>query len=91
MQEYTLLALASGKESILELKEVNYDVGRVLQGRLTRTTLEPKVVQRELEIIKNDLHCNAVKIQGYDVNRLMTAAASRPKAWLGRMARPGDV
>ena len=74
MQEYTLLAHASGIEIILQLKGVNYDVGRVLQGRLTRTTLEPKVVQQELEIIKNDLHCNAVKIQGFDVNRLMTAA-----------------
>ncbi len=53
---------------------MNYDVGRILQGRLTRTTFDPQVVHRELDIIKNDLHCNSVKIQSYDVNRLISAA-----------------
>jgi hypothetical protein len=32
------------------------------------------VVHRELEIIKNDLHCNAVRICGLDIDRLMTAS-----------------
>ena len=30
--------------------------------------------QRELEIIKNDLHCNAVRICGEDIDRLVAAA-----------------
>jgi hypothetical protein len=40
-----------------------------------RPTFDPKVVHRELEIIKNDLHCNAVRICGLDIGRLMTATA----------------
>lgn len=58
----------------MKLKGVNYDVGRVLEGQLMRPTFDEKVVHRELQIIKNDLHCNAVKIQGFDIDRLMIAA-----------------
>jgi len=58
----------------MKRKGMNYDVGRVLLGHLQRPTFDTKVVHRELEIIKNDLHCNAVKIQGYAIDRLMTAA-----------------
>ncbi|MGA2663592.1 MAG: abortive infection protein [Nitrososphaerales archaeon] len=39
-----------------------------------RPRFDPRVVHRELEIIKNDLHCNAVRICGFDVDRLMTAS-----------------
>jgi len=58
----------------MRLKGVNYDVGRVLEGRLMRPTFDPDVVHRELEIIKDDLHCNAVKVQGLDITRVMDAA-----------------
>jgi len=57
----------------MKLKGVNYDVGRVLLGRLTRPTFNKAEIHRELEIIRNDLHCNAVKIQGFDLNRLIFA------------------
>ena len=52
---------------------VSYDVGRVM-GMNWRPDFDPKIVHRELEIIKNDLHCNAVRICGTDIGRLMTAA-----------------
>lgn len=52
---------------------VSYDVGRVL-GMNWRPEFDPKVVHREVEIIKNDLHCNAIRICGQDIGRLMTAA-----------------
>jgi len=58
----------------MRLKGVNYDVGRVLEGRLMRPTYDPEAVHRELEIIKDDLHCNAVKVQGLDITRVMDAA-----------------
>ena len=58
----------------MKRKGMNYDVGRVLLGHLQRPTFDTEIVHHELEIIKNDLHCNAVKIQGYDIDRLMTAA-----------------
>jgi hypothetical protein len=57
----------------MERKGVSYDVGRVMAGNW-RPDFNPKVVQRELEIIRNDLHCNAVRICGLDINRLVSAA-----------------
>ena len=39
-----------------------------------RPSFDPEIVHRELEIIKNDLHCNAVRICGLDLNRLITAS-----------------
>lgn len=57
----------------MERKGVSYDVGRVMAGNW-RPDFDPKVVQRELEIIRDDLHCNAVRICGLDINRLVTAA-----------------
>jgi hypothetical protein len=52
---------------------VCYDVGRVMMGQDWRPVFLPSQVRRELEIIKNDLHCNAVRICGQNVDRLMTA------------------
>jgi hypothetical protein len=66
----------------MRLKGINYDVGRVLEGHLTRQTLDAKVVHRELEIIMDDMHCNSVKIQGYDTGRVMMAAEDALKQGL---------
>ena len=57
----------------MKRRGVSYDVGRVM-GMNWRPTFDPGVVHRELEIIKNDLHCNAVRICGLDIDRLMKAA-----------------
>src|SRR5208282_2850165 len=43
-------------------------------GRNWLSDFDPKVVHRELEIIKKDLHCNAVRLQGLDLDRLAAAA-----------------
>ena len=58
----------------MKRKGICFDAGRVMMGREWRPVFDPKVVRREFEIIKRDLHCNAVRICGYDVDRLMTAA-----------------
>ena len=55
-------------------KGVCYDVGRVMSGESWRPKFDSKIVHRELEIIKKDLHCNAVRICGLDTERLMTAS-----------------
>jgi len=55
-------------------KGVCYDVGRVMMGGNWRPKLDPKIVHHELGIIKNDLHCNAVRICGLDIDRLMMAS-----------------
>ncbi len=54
-------------------KGVSYDVGRVM-GFNWRPDFDPKIVRRELAIIKNDLHCNAVRICGLNSDRLTVAA-----------------
>jgi len=52
---------------------VSYDVGRVMDENW-RLVFDQDAVRRELGIIQNDLHCNAVRICGRYVGRLMTAA-----------------
>jgi len=56
------------------LKGVCYDVGRVLIDGNWRPKFDPRIVCRELGIIKHDLHCNTIRIQGLDIDRLMTAS-----------------
>ncbi len=57
----------------MNTRGVCYDVGRVLMGQNWRPMFDAGEVHRELEIIKNDLHCNAVRICGQDIDRLVTA------------------
>jgi hypothetical protein len=45
-----------------------------LLGENWRPTFDPQIVHRELEIIQRDLHCNAVRICGHSLDRLMVAA-----------------
>jgi hypothetical protein len=54
-------------------KGVSYDVGRVL-GMNWRPVFDLHVVHRELQIIKDDLRCNAVRICGRDLGRVVAAA-----------------
>ena len=58
----------------MRIKGINYDVGAHM-GINWRPRFEPKEVHRELQIIKEDLHCNAVSISALDVGRIVTAAA----------------
>jgi hypothetical protein len=51
---------------------VLYDVGRVL-GMPWRPVFDRPTVRRELQIIRDDLHCNAVKVCGRDLGRLVAA------------------
>jgi hypothetical protein len=53
---------------------VCYDAGRVLDGLNWRPVFDPAEVHRELEIIRDELHCNAVRICGRDVDRLLAAS-----------------
>jgi hypothetical protein len=54
-------------------KGVCYDVGSVM-GFNWRPSFKPEQVRRELQVIKDDLHCNAVRISGNDLVRLSLAA-----------------
>ena len=63
----------------MQHRGVHYDTGTVFRGpgyaiSTRRTALNRSVVRRELEIIRDDLHANAVRIVGSDVGRLTAVA-----------------
>jgi hypothetical protein len=59
----------------MKRKGINYDVGIEFNATYnSRPLFNADIVYRELEIIKNDLHCNAIRISGTDINRLKTAS-----------------
>ena len=64
----------------MDIKGVCYDTGRAYGGGfVTRRVFDPAMTRRELQIIRDDLHCNAVRFQGTDIGRLMTAATDALK------------
>jgi hypothetical protein len=59
----------------LRIKGVTYDVGTpVINGGLTRETLPLNLVEQEMQVIAKELHGNAVRITGQDIERLKLAA-----------------
>ncbi len=60
---------------------MTYDTGFIRNGGTSREKFDPAVVERELRIIRDDLHCTAVQITGGDAGRLEVAA--RHAATLG--------
>lgn len=59
----------------MQRKGINYDVGTFTRSNeSSRAALDPAVMQREIEIIKNDLHCTAIRISGQEIERLTLAA-----------------
>jgi hypothetical protein len=58
----------------MRIKGITYDTGFIHAGVSTKEKFEPTIVKREMHIIKNDLHCNAVRITGGDTDRLEIAA-----------------
>jgi len=69
----------------MRIKGVTYDTGFVNAGNTTKDIFDPKIIEREMQIIKNDLHCNAVRITGGDLDRLeitaQLAAAAGLEVW----------
>jgi hypothetical protein len=58
----------------MRAKGMTYDTGFVRNGEISRESFDPEVVRRELAIILDDLHCNAVQLIGGDPERLEFAA-----------------
>ena len=58
----------------MRAKGMTYDTGFVRKGSNSRERFDPALVKRELTIIRDDLHCNAVQITGGDPERLELAA-----------------
>jgi hypothetical protein len=70
-------------------KGINYDVGTVM-GSNWRPDYNPQTVHRELEILKKDLHCNAVGISGKDIGRVVTTAEAALSLGLEAWLNPAD-
>jgi hypothetical protein len=58
----------------MRAKGISYDTGFVRDGTVSREHFDPDVVKRELAIIRDDLHCTAVRVIGGDPERLELAA-----------------
>ncbi|MFC5835322.1 hypothetical protein [Nonomuraea insulae] len=58
----------------MRAKGISYDTGFVHQKSTSREPFDPDVVRRELTIIRDDLHCTAVRVMGGDPERLELAA-----------------
>lgn len=66
----------------MRFKGINYDTGFLTAGTTTREPFEPHVLKREMQIIRDDLHCDAVRITGGFPERLELAAAHAAEAGL---------
>ncbi|MER7672638.1 hypothetical protein ABTY61_29850 [Kitasatospora sp. NPDC096128] len=58
----------------MRAKGISYDTGFIRNGSYSRKLFDPKVVERELRIIRDELHCTAVRIMGGDPDRIELAA-----------------
>jgi hypothetical protein len=58
----------------VRLRGINYDTGTRYGHIMTRPEFDRAAARRDLRIIRDDLHCNAVRISGEDPGRLTAAA-----------------
>ncbi|MFE7618963.1 hypothetical protein [Streptomyces sp. NPDC057496] len=58
----------------MRARGISYDTGFVQGGTVGRGDFDPELVGRELRVIRDDLHCNAVRIMGGDPDRIEIAA-----------------
>jgi len=65
-------AAMQGKRS-LRVRGMGYDTGFCIDGIINRP-FDHALVRRELQIIHDDLHCNAVRLIGNDLDRIEFAA-----------------
>ncbi|MFC9995334.1 hypothetical protein [Nocardia sp. NPDC127526] len=66
----------------MRARGITYDTGFAPGGRGSRPVLDSDTVRRELRIIAEDLHCDAVRITGGDPERLTIAARHATDAGL---------
>jgi hypothetical protein len=69
-------------------KGINYDTGFLNAGASTRDSFDARVVRREMQIIRDDLHCTAVRVTGGDLDRLEIAASQAVDAGLAAWVCP---
>lgn len=58
----------------MRAKGITYDTGFIHGSGISREHFDPAAVERELRVIRDDLHCTAVRVVGGDPDRLEQAA-----------------
>lgn len=58
----------------MRAKGISYDTGFVYNGVIGNRRFDADVMRRELRIIRDDLHCNAIRVMGGDPDRMELAA-----------------
>lgn len=58
----------------MRARGISYDTGFVHNGSTGRKNFTPELVERELRVIRDELHCDAVRVMGGDSDRLELAA-----------------
>lgn len=58
----------------MRAKGISYDTGFVFGGQVGHKGFDPDVVKRELRLIRDELHCDAVRVMGGDPNRMELTA-----------------
>jgi len=66
----------------MRMRGVTYDTGFISEGSSTHPDFDEGRVLREMEIIRHDLHCTAVRVTGGDPGRLEIAARAAAAAGL---------
>lgn len=56
-------------------KGITYDTGFVRDGAISRKRFDAALAERELRVIRDELHCTAVRVTGGDPERLELAAS----------------
>jgi hypothetical protein len=83
----------------MQNKGIVYDTGtEFTHGVSTRSRFDPDIMKKEIDIIKNDLHCNAIRLGGGDIGRLEETAryalGQGLAVWFSPLlvdASPGDM
>src|SRR5438105_8226391 len=69
------MGMVFDKSRHMQHKGINYDTGtKTTTGGLTRETLDAATITKEIDIIKNELHCNAIRVSGIDIDRVVQAS-----------------
>jgi hypothetical protein len=59
----------------MKYKGINYDTGTTTTtGGITRENFDLGIVEKEIKIIKEELHCNAIRISGIYIDRVAKAS-----------------
>lgn len=66
----------------MRMRGLTYDTGFLSEGTSTHPNFDAASVYREMEIIRRDLHCTAVRVTGGDPDRLEVAAQAAAAAGL---------